>query len=81
MISTNIKNNLIRGTVIILVKTDVSYKLYSLLDNIKNTILIYTTIVKKNIFFSSIILYFEEGSGYKFISNIIDNSKITKIWF
>ena len=66
---------------VILVKTNVSYKLYSLLNDIKNTILIYTTIVKENIFFSSIILYFKKGSGYEFISNIIDNSKITKIWF
>ena len=64
---------------IILVKTDVSYKLYSLLNNIKNTILIYITIAKENIFFSSIILYFEEDSGYEFIFNIIDNSKVIKV--
>ena len=66
---------------VILVKTDVPYKLYSLLNNIKNIVLIYITIAKENIFFSFIILYFKKGSGYKFIFNIIDNSKITKVWF
>ena len=64
---------------IILVKTDISYKLYSLLNNIKNTILIYIIIAKENIFFSSIILYFKKSSRYRFIFNTIDNSKVIKI--
>ena len=66
---------------IILVKTDVSYKLYSLLGNVENIILIYITIVKENTFFSFIILYFKKGSRYRFIFNTTDNPKITKVWF
>ena len=66
---------------VILVKTDILYKFYSLLNNVENTILMYITIAKENIFFSSIILYFKKGSEYRFISNIIDKSKIIKIWF
>ena len=66
---------------IILVKTNILYKLYSLLNNIKNIILIYIIIIKENTFFSSIILYFKKGSRYRFIFNTIDNSKVTKIWF